>query len=663
MKRSVLALLILILAAGCETNERPECIQCPETQLGGGCSLTGEDGKTIQPVQCFSHDTTRTKHVCAQELYDEPCSTRKRIVCGNDGRDYLNPCAACQSKTVKFYIDDGCKDNVYPEVWSDNNPSGQTYEFKTNCVGNYPKLEDCFLWNITRVEVTGPDGKWQLKKDFNINNYSDEITRRWVLYGPAGAGLAKSGEYNFTYYQGNEEKLIQPVKYTPEILDYPTNVKWRREKNDLIVSWAPPKGMKPGYWYKVIVTQANKPLISLSFEWDATEGRLKNLPLQEGEKAEVNVAAFFLGGYSSPKSQTMQWGNSAKAKELVTKVHNGDLIISEGTYTINDSKLLLKGRIILNGTGKLKASNSEIVFQQDYNQQFGVYAYDYSVLDLKDVTFNTEGKWFNMNYFNNAHASFDNVKGNDCCLPWHSSTGNATFVIRNSKVGITLNMNVTMDVENSSMFFELMFTNASGSYRLPEGYEEVLDITVPNEFGEYKIRTKNTTFTHWGMTADRDSNVNLIDSKITIGMNAGSAAARPGREWNQPAPTVRISGLKARHYSDETINFDTNRIHLMNTYVKSWYPQAWNGATMDISESDLADVQFNGGNSTVIIRNSSIEILFGKEGVKYYIYDSKIHQDVIGQANSEIHLNNTYVYGRVLRLENSSIFIEGKELQ
>src|SRR3989344_3988085 len=73
----------------------------------------------------------------------------------------------------------------FPEVWSQHSPYGQSYEFKVNCFGDYQILNECFLWDLDSVKVISPNGTvYFLNKDFNINNYSGEVTRRWVLYGP-----------------------------------------------------------------------------------------------------------------------------------------------------------------------------------------------------------------------------------------------------------------------------------------------------------------------------------------------------------------------------------------------------------------------------------------------------------------------------------------------
>ena len=131
---------------------------------------------------------------------------------------------------------------VFPEVWSSNGYDGQAYEFKTNCSSDYATLNECFLWDVTRVIVVDPDGAgFELRKDFNINSFSGEITRRWVLYGPAGEGLPVQGEYRFLYFKDDEVALEQTVRYQPEVVGYPKQVTWTREGDGLHVRETRPR--------------------------------------------------------------------------------------------------------------------------------------------------------------------------------------------------------------------------------------------------------------------------------------------------------------------------------------------------------------------------------------------------------------------------------------
>ena len=198
---------------------------------------------------------------------------------------------------------------VFPEVWSSNGYDGQTFEFKTNCSSDYATLNECFLWDVTRVIVVHPDGAgFSLRKDFNINSYSGEVTRWWVLYGPAGEGLPVRGDYRFLYFKNDEVALEQTVRYQPEVIGYPKRVTWTREGQGLHVTWDPPPNVKSDMWYKVLVFPEDGDLISQTFEWDADSATLRDIPLDEGDEAEINVAAYFRGGYAYSEYVPLKWG-------------------------------------------------------------------------------------------------------------------------------------------------------------------------------------------------------------------------------------------------------------------------------------------------------------------------------------------------------------------
>lgn len=200
------------------------------------------------------------------------------------------------------------KIDVYPEVWSSNGPDGKTYEFKVNCGPDYSKLEECFLWDLTKIIVINPLGdEFELKKDFNINNYSGEITRRWVLYGPSQGGLPIQGKHKFNYYKDENLVLEQKVDYNLEIIDYPKNISWKREGSDIYVEWIAPNEVKEGMWYKVLIFHNERQVISQKFEWNANNAKLPNIPLKNGEEARLNVAVYFREGYAYSEYYDFVW--------------------------------------------------------------------------------------------------------------------------------------------------------------------------------------------------------------------------------------------------------------------------------------------------------------------------------------------------------------------
>jgi hypothetical protein len=198
--------------------------------------------------------------------------------------------------------------DVYPEVWTKNGYDGESYEFKSNCGPDYDTLETCFLYDVTRVTVTNPSGKvFELDKDFNVNEFSGEITRRWVLYGPPDGKLPESGTYKFEYYENDDVTLTQAFDYQPQIISYPSNISWQQDGNDLLVNWTPPDGVQQGMWYKVLIFHGSEQPISQEVEWDANSARLINVPLNSGEEASLNVSSYFSGGYAYPKNIDITW--------------------------------------------------------------------------------------------------------------------------------------------------------------------------------------------------------------------------------------------------------------------------------------------------------------------------------------------------------------------
>ena len=201
--------------------------------------------------------------------------------------------------------------DAFPEVWSSNGYDGQTFEYKTNCFDEYETLDSCFLSEVSQVSVVAPGGSsFDLEKDFNVNGYSGEVTRRWVLYGPPGEGLPVPGEYRFQYFRATELVLEQTVAYEPEVIGFPADVSWSREGDDLLVEWTPSGDARPGMWHKVLVFPTDGELISQVFEWDSRKARLNDIPLNEGAQGHVNVAVYFRGGYAYSEYVPFVWSTT-----------------------------------------------------------------------------------------------------------------------------------------------------------------------------------------------------------------------------------------------------------------------------------------------------------------------------------------------------------------
>jgi len=343
--------------------------------------------------------------------------------------------------------------------------------------------------------------------------------------------------------------------------------------------------------------------------------------------------------------------------------HEGDLIISGGKYMIEGTRFFIDGDIVVNGTGRLVVRDSELHFEQEHDSQHRLRAGSWggpggqgrAEVVFENVEIFTGGKWMYFEYGPEARVEMNGVAPWDDNIPWHSAVGNSEIAIRDSVVGLALNGNSSVEAEGSDLFLGLVFTNSSGVYTLPKGPVEEFDLEIGNEDGAVRVRTKGCEFRGRGATLDCLANVAFVDSELMIGMNAGTW-------WGyEERPSVRASGLKAWRYDDFELLFDTNLLHLINTEVTGWYPQAFNGATVEIEDS-LADVRWSKQDSRVVVRRSTALTAFASENVTYEFHDSRINGDVTATEGSKIFLYNTVVRGEMREVGGGEIYVDGERM-
>lgn len=206
---------------------------------------------------------------------------------------------------------------VYPQVWSQYSPYGSGYEFKVNDaqLGPDQTLESGWLSEIDRVVVTDTKGiEYELDRDYNINEYSGEVTRRFVLYGPEDSHLPETGKYRFDFIKDNEIVLMKYVDYVQSNLGYPTDVSWERRGEDIYVTWTPPPNVDKDNWYKVLIWNTDgtpDAFVSLVFEGTSSNGLLEKVPFIEGGEYQINVAVFSNDGYAYSHYQYFVWDENA----------------------------------------------------------------------------------------------------------------------------------------------------------------------------------------------------------------------------------------------------------------------------------------------------------------------------------------------------------------
>jgi len=200
---------------------------------------------------------------------------------------------------------------IWPQVWSQHAPDVKSWEYKVNCGPTDSHLEPCFLSDLTSVAVTTPSGEIvEIEKDFNTNDFSGEVTRRWVRYGPPEGSLPEPGDYVFSYFNDSGLVYEQVVPYDSGVISYPTNVDWKRSARDIVVTWDPPAEASEGMHYKALIWQVDdtpEVFVSDVFVWDSITAVLKDVPLIVGGKYSLNVAIYFDDGYAYSEYVIFEW--------------------------------------------------------------------------------------------------------------------------------------------------------------------------------------------------------------------------------------------------------------------------------------------------------------------------------------------------------------------
>ncbi|MBI4022997.1 hypothetical protein HY375_02445 [Candidatus Berkelbacteria bacterium] len=284
-----------------------------EEEILNGCFRDVLAPADEQSVESTPAPATTTKTPAAAQTAtssSQPAQSTDSSSPSNDTGDPGAPAGSGAATTPPPPKEKSPTDDIFAEVWTKNGYDGASYEYKVNCGSNYATLQECFLWDLTRVTVTAPNGTvYDLAKDFNVNSYSGEITRRWVLYGPAGGGLPVAGSYTFTYSKGESVAHTASLNYSPEVVAPPTGITYERTGNDITIRWQAPTGISNTMWYKPSIDPPgnDRAIINKVSAWNETSATLTDVPVSAGEQVEINVAVFFPGGYAYPPPIKATW--------------------------------------------------------------------------------------------------------------------------------------------------------------------------------------------------------------------------------------------------------------------------------------------------------------------------------------------------------------------
>ncbi len=323
-----------------------------------------------------------------------------------------------------------------------------------------------------------------------------------------------------------------------------------------------------------------------------------------------------------------------------------DLTLVTGQREYNNVTLKMMGNITLNDKTELLLHDVDLYFQEDYDNQYALTVLGNGHLILRNVNIFTNGKKINFDYYDTAIINLSNVHSEEISTPWHSALNSVEVSINDSVVGMTLAENSKFKAERSDLFLEPMLKNVQKTITFPQGYRKKYDLALDMAGKVLTINTIDSTFKHWGVRLDRNTDITLVDGNITVGFNSYHGA--------------KIYDLKNGWYNDSTFIIDDNKFHSKNTFVNGWYVRSQDEATIKVWNSELIDVNFNSPGSTLLIYNTTTGLVRAVDKAHYEFYGSRIERGIVAVKDATISLKDTEILGNITQLAGGEVTVSMK---
>lgn len=366
----------------------------------------------------------------------------------------------------------------------------------------------------------------------------------------------------------------------------------------------------------------------------------------------VRVVAVNAAGSSIPSNEiTIVVGTPGGG--TVPPPASGPIILAGTQSMVISNNLAFKNNIVLRDDAVLIIRNATFSHLSDFSGQYQLQAYDRSRVIIENATIKSS-LWTHWRFEQDSSLQMINVV-NDESFIWSGFQDRAKAVALGvSKFWGTVADGSSFIVDGAqSTFIETVFSPGS---TVNESYPKTIGAAgyaFPNagDAGALpRLDLKNVTATQWGITYVPGTAVIIADSDpVTV-------TFRIDRQFT--GLTAEFSNLRAQLYTDSTWTTGDATLRLVNTKTALWSPGTLaNDSTLIIRDSDLADVALGGGNSTVIISNSTITFLRANNSQRFTVTGSTVNGDVVATGNSVITLIGTRVTGQIVRQDNGQISI------
>lgn len=327
----------------------------------------------------------------------------------------------------------------------------------------------------------------------------------------------------------------------------------------------------------------------------------------------------------------------------------------------NNTMVTIRGQINLYDHSTLIFENSSIIYDLDYNRQFGIDVHNEATLIINDCEIESiDYKWVFFSFFESATIHFKNFSNDlEDWAPWTSCEGYVKYLMENSVAWVTISKdfygNLTATHSNR-VYFELM---------LKPG--EVYDETLPRNYTDYW----ECNFYDGSVTVI-ESFIQKLDVDLFPGVNATIrdtpyidfgwrfGDVGPGSEYSEPDIPRTIEGVRVGYYADFFIQGDNANLHLINSSIdQGWWPMTTGNYHLTVIDNDLVDPRAEDTSNFTAI-DSDIHYFTGIDNSYSHIINSSIEQSIVALNNAVVELTNTSFYGSVAIDENATIIINGE---
>ncbi len=319
-------------------------------------------------------------------------------------------------------------------------------------------------------------------------------------------------------------------------------------------------------------------------------------------------------------------------------------IVLQGQETLefNQKHVRFLANVTLRDQARLVFRDSLAEFVQDFHQQRNFRAEGQAevVVERSDLL---TARSINWDFRDRSRLTMLDVrKIGTAGDPWMTFADETSVTIRESEFDATIWDRASMDITRSpSVYIELVFP--VGAVVDESLQENLVSFSFPGADERninYRLNIRDSTMRGWGFTALPSSRITLRDAHNAVG------TIQLNSPWENE--TIEFQDLKAKLYADHTMVFGDSMLRLVNVDVWFWSPTAFRNNTLIIRRSDLADLAFIGDNARIIIEQSTLYFVRGRENVRITLRDCVVYSDVIADDTSVVTLINTEVRGKIV---------------